>query len=949
MKKKNIVLLALLSLTLVGCGNTSSNTSTADDSGKISDTTTTTDTTTNPTTDSTTSDTSTSSETSTIPVATDWASDIKEDMKKYLGGSVVPFIDLKNGNNNIVSSWSTKNLTLTLCGGNINGDLTKAEIDAAKATYENASWTITSSSDNKLEAKNDTLHLTISFYVNTEESNEVTLEIFYDEPYENSLTSWPAEVLKDMNKEMANHGNDIPFVNLGTVNLDYIMGRNRYTITGGTYTSEILTKARTAFTEANSKISADANKWVLGAEDAEKFEASITLADGVELSVSIVKPYTDASTRGVATMVIEYTPAFNVPETGSWPTSISSYFTSNFDGHSVPFFYIGNANDDITISSEEDNSITFKGQELTWNDKIFKQAEDAFDDDDNGYWDYDYDTTDGDASMQKLVATCTYDDGCSLTVTIENASAYLLQPQVKVVYSNGYNPAADADWTDTTKQAFTDYLEGNTIPYVYLNQDEEDEPNWDEQESTLEIMGGSYIKGLLTGADAAFKKDSSWTGGIVNKTGISTADNTTKYTYQVFEATKTLTGGKSLTVTVKDSEYNTVTGEPSSYGYCMVSIYFSKPYSLPTGDKAVYDDDTKEFVNTKMVGHTLPFIYLNASNLKDSTDNNTTFSLIGGRWDDKITSDSANAFTTAGWTASTNDVGETIYTKSESDGCSFSAKVYKNENGYAALTVTVNEVFNENNTSWGDDVSDKMKAVIGDSALPFFNLGTQYCTTEGNSSTYVKIKSNVWKDSIFESAKTALSGDGYTAFYDGYKADDGLTVLEAFKKDDSGNVVYLNLQNKDGGASLILIKFNKETAYSGLTEPKTEWTDNDKKALAAISPIAETKVPFLFMGGNTGTDYVAQSTVAIFSRTNGVFYTAMFDYYDALVKAGYTKLSLYTEMPTGITVKAIYEDDNNKIELYTSTRTSGSWMSRTTNEVLNITVTSKTSSETTTD
>ena len=846
-----------------------------------------------------------SSASSDIYSSTKWKKDVVDMMVKYLGGNILPYVELGS---KIIPTWDSSTSTLSIMG-NITSGMTQNRLDAVKTDYEASGFTVSVASS-KLTATDTAKGLTVVFYDN---SGILELDATYNEPFNPaSASAWPQEIIDDLNLNIGgNHAADVPFVYLGTANPTGEMSTysKKYTITGGTWNNQITTLAETAFNAANASITDDANKWIIttGVNSyGTTFNANVTLADGTTMKVAIEAPYSSSysTTASKAKMEITFTEAFVVPASGDWTQDVKDEFNDKADGHIIPYFYLGTLAPTVSYYSYY-NEIDIKGG--TWNDQIYTLCETALNNenatltDDNLKWKITKNTSD-------LTASRMYADGCSLSLKLKKNS-YNDQPVVEVTYAQGYNAPQGADWSATTKQNFTDHLDGNTVPYVYLGTTSET-ADWDDSLSMLTITGDTYFTAVLNGGLSSFQA-AGWTAAI--KTITEEDYYYGNYSYNIMQAEKVIdaTTGSKLVATLTGSSISSYSGTVS--GDCKLSIQYFKPYVAPTGDAAKWDDTTLQFMKDNLQGHTVPYVYLNTTTLKTSGISGTSATITGGLFSTAMLTAANTAYST--WTNPKIENEKFTASYKEADGCSLTVTLSKTSEGKAQLYITVSASFRADAAAdWTDAMKTSMKNCLNGNTIPYIKLGIATpSATEYKSMNNITIKGSVWDDSILTLAKTDLEAAGWEAFKDAYSTT--TEYLYAFTKLATNDYLALKLY-KSGSGSYIDVYYY---APSTTTATKTDWSATEKTFLDSKTQNHSDKVPFFYMGDGDYTTSDATTTVG--DKISGTSYdlNEVFEYYKVLKAAGYTKFSFNYFGYTSVELKAGYVDPTTgyKIDLKT--------------------------------
>ncbi len=939
MKKSKLILLSLIALSLTGCGetisssDTTANTATTDKTSVSTDTGSSVD---SSVVSDTTSDTDSDSE-STIPVddydSSKWPTDVKDQMIKYLDSTLLPYIDLGVTANNVRATWDNDTDTLEVSGAASTDALTADAIAAAKATYTTYEWIVTTD-DTSMTAKNDEDGTITVKYFNNGSFN--VIEAVYHEPFDESkaATAWPDSIIDEMDANLHNHGNDVPYVYLGSVNPTYSWDGDHVTfkIYGGKWDDKITTLAKAAFEAANESITVADNKWIIDeigdGTYGKTFSASITFSDGVKLAVSIDAPDTGKKSM----MNIVYTQPFGGTST-EWPSEVTDHMTSTFHGHTVPFFFCGTESDDVDVTSEADSLIRFYGSENTWDDRVFDNVRSAVNSEnatittDSEKWTVTTKTSDSDASAIVLVATRTFSDGCTLTLQVQEESSYH-RADILVTYEKGYIPADGATWNDEVVSYFDDYLDGNTLPYIYLgNEDSEwDWCDWDYV-NTLTIYGGSFFNALIPGAHKVFSNTTGWTSDLVTKTG--TSWDGVAYSYDIVEAEYDIdTLGTKLLVTVDASYRNTNTGEGS--GTSVIKVTYIKPYIVPTDEDSLkWDEDAANNITSNFSGHTLPFVYLGADVVDviyDESEN--ALYLTGGVWDDKVLAHALSRL--SGSVQGTDDDGNACVTVTltEADGCTIDIMVHQDASGMIEYKATLNEVYtpDDTKTAWDSETLETMKTVLNNNTLPYFDIGAKHFTAETAGTTTFKLTSKVFDEAILTDALSNNGVDGWTFIKNTYYDNE----VEGFKTFDDGSTISVKVVENSG-----LNIFAYYHAKSTVTKTKAAWSDADELKILSITGTAEIpNIPFLYMGEK---DYTLSG-----SKLYGNVYdiTTAIEYYDVLKAAGYQVIT-FRPSANQFNITAEYTDaDGNITKIVTSYYSA--WPARTTSLAMQISYTAAT-------
>lgn len=900
MNKKKILLLPLLALTLVGCDSTKSNsikstessdkisqtsqkqsTAPKSDSTKKSETTT--------STTGTTTTTSSGTIGSTTPASTDeyeaskWPVKVKDAMVENLNGAILPYIDL--GASNILPTYSNK--TLTLLGGMVS--MTTDRLNTAKTTYEDAGWEA-EIKDSKMIATNEAKGFTVTFYEDKldDTTGVLTLTCVYDEPFDinNATGDWKDDVKDVLSTNILNHGDDVPYVYLGTSNptAAWAKSTSTVTITGGKWDDSIITTAQTIFETVNASITDTDHKWAVAVKPNSSslnvFTAEIEFADKAKLLVTITTPSTTATTR-TAKMTIKYTEPFDPSSATDWPSDMKTKATDCFDDHFLPFFYTGTAVPTFTYTATSRTMYITGGN---YDEQVLTLAKTAFTADDANETNtkYKWILTE---EQDKITAEKAYMDGCGFSVTItKNTSSKVY---ITLKYTQGYvAPDGYSAWDSTITSLMTTNLNGTVLPYVYLNTAQTtklaDTATWSAATSTLSITGGTWYDAVLNGAYGVFSK-AGWTARIETEDGYKSES---MYAEKVIDATK----GEKIVVKLRGAS-TSVTSTTNSGNCKMTIVYYC--YDAPTGDDAKWSTTVEKYMKTNLSGHTIPYFYMNEKGTasKDVTTARGTgyVNLTGGLFIDNLVMQACQtAFAT--WDNPTvNDDGtEFTATHTESDGCKLSVSVSKNSSNKIFTKITINEAYVAGQqTAYDALIQDKIDVGLVNHEMPFVDLGTTSISVSAASSTatthYATLTTAVWSDAIFTSAESVFAAKGWTYFYNDVEDGADKTFYAYIINSDNSSLLAKIAKGSTAGnngekISTCTYQVYYYTYVNSQLVAKTAWTTAETTFLNANTGNHAADIPFFDMGGGDA-DY---KTTAASGSANPYVTGTEFDYANVL-------------------------------------------------------------------
>lgn len=838
-----------------------------------------------------------------------WPDKIKDDMRKYLGGNVLPYVDL-GANLKTIYESSTK--TLSIIGDNIYG-MTSTRLNKAKASYEAGGYTVTLS-DDSMTAIAEEKGLSVTFH----DTGILQLDAVYTESFDPSKASqWPQEIIDDLNNNINNHAADIPFVYLGSTNPTGEIDRdnNMYTITGGVWNDQITALAKSAFEQANLSIAKEENKWSVEVSNTTygtMLTAKATLEDKTELEIHVRKEYFSKNYN--AKMTIQYTEPFIEPVNGSWTNEINDFFKMDCDKHTVPYVYLGTMSPTFTIDGTKG---TITGG--AYNEEVLNILEKALNKENTSLVDDEKWTIK--RSNDMITAIRIFKDKCSFRLRLSEGDLNE-KAELEITYIPKYTVNESADWKAETKAAFASDLNGNEIPYVYLGNTDETVV-FDEDSSIMTITGGTYYEGLLTEGYLNFKK-AGWNYSISTEFVMNSYYD--YYEYDTLRADKVINAstGEKLSIVLTGTDIS----ESGVSGNCVMKITYDKPYTPPTGDAAKWDASTLDSMKEHLAGHTVPYVYLNSKNIqvdyvKKTYPADQYLSLTGGKFDAAMLNYAETQF--AGWTNVKKTMSSFKAENVEEDGCKLSVELSNDySTSKAVMKIRISEAFNPNvQADWSQEIKDAMKDVFNGHTLPYIPMGcyapsfTKYPTMHN-----LTIRNLVWDDSILSLAKTALENAGWTVIENDYSSTPS---LNAFSKNTDGSLLYLKLYKTGPSDSpyASIDAYYKESEGLPETPAKASWSDTEKAKLDALTENKSSLIPFLYMGDGeyTITDTSSSTTL----KGSELYYTEILEFAASLKSLGYQKIGFDSLSSNLIKLNARYEDsEGNQISLtVTNTYSSG--------------------------
>ena len=745
-----------------------------------------------------------SSSSSSLPSASDdeknWGKDNVDVMKLHLGGSVLPYVNLgKTASAEYRRSNSDYGAVYVESDISFTDDIVSSVAD----TYTARGWSVAKSALTVIAMK-DELHLTVT--LSRSESGYPVLKAVYDEPFDiTAATDWSDEVKAQFAANL--EGNKVPFVYLGSTYIatTWSSENRRLDLTGGKWNDQVLDLAKASF--LNDKPEGE-EAWSVDVDTAGAvLTAKKVFPTQAEMNITVSKvngvDVSGTKTGDYALMTIIYKEGFVAPtgDAAKWPDAMTSEIDTGFHNHMVPYFYMG-AKTPTHAYDDSKKTLTVTGG--GYRSEILDYAETAMKAETG--W-----LVVKEASNDILYGVKTYDDGCALNVIVrKNGSVATMD--VRYYENSPYGTNVTA-WTDEIKGMFDKYLNYNAseIPFVNLHAETSSsvsgtpvlEAEYDKFDKKVTVSGGTYSASMLQDIYQTYTA-AGWTASL-----------STSYYGTDFSATKTLANGDVLIAKL-------------SAGIADLVVTVDEAFNVPTGAKAVWNDDAKQAMKDTLDGYVFPYFYLGTTNLKVDTGWGDP-KITGGKWNDGVKDSVKNALKTDTeytWdfvNASEKSEYYKITGNSKTGNGVITLEIDTDYDGNARCTFSYKETFKVpegDAAAWSADV---LKVMTDDLkyTLPYVYIGSMDPSVSSKDGTLTLTSSN-FDSVIFDNAKKAYEGwdirTGYTSNFD--------RSFAAYKKLDDGSLIRVIIGTKNGSTTL---KAYHDAALA--EDTATEWNDNFKTAI----------------------------------------------------------------------------------------------------------------------
>lgn len=829
-----------------------------------------------------------------------WSDDVTELMSTALGGGILPFIDLGEGeiDAKIVKNDEEENYRtyLDLIGGNFLA----SHLEDAISTYKGHYWEALMIGDD-FYATNSLLNVQVEVSKNS--NNLFELKAFYDEPFNaKDATEWDSLTTTLISEHFGRF--EIPFVYLGTINYESTITEDgSLLVTGGTWNDQVISEFRSAFGE-----------WTITTDELELTTLYATHeVEGNALSATISK------VNNKAQLSVSLTEVFDSTNQTSWSSEVTKAMEQSLNKTILPYVYLGSVYPTIDTDNTNERNLALVGK--IWDDSILTAAKTAFE-------------ADGwkSTSEEKSITFTKDSESESFEVVIgQNESGV---PTLKASRSELYDESALTDYPDEIKTAFNDLYgeEMSVIPFIYLGtkfptiNNDVFSKHAETDLNKIAIVGGSYDSRILDQFKTKFTTENGWYSEVEN----TSSDSGTGYdSYGDIKAVALKSTGE---YTYKVGLFTLGTGD-SETAYLEINRSVNEGASITDWSDGSLSNIHKALGSDVKIPHfdtgrdTLEFVFDEYGHLSiQFSANSTTFSYRVFSIIYALTKDGWSISLTHNDTYYHNEawINSIVATK-EFGGKTIQISISINSSSYYRFAMfgsaTAIESYDSSKLtgSWSSEISTAVKEKFKID-LPFIYLGTDnpYIYENEDDGTF-RIIGNAYNEEIFTNAKTVLEANGFT--YDAGESY-GTTVV-AYKDNSDGNKVTITVDTNDG---VPYIGFELTTVFRPGSQ--TEWDETTKATLDKELP-AGSELPYIYLGatdlstsvetynnvkkisivGGNWDDDVLDLTVSTLKDTQFSAQKTTEGYYDTVV-TGYDLL----DNNQALRIKLL-ENDDEKIEL----------------------------------
>lgn len=728
-------------------------------------------------------------------VATAWPSDMDKDITNTCDGHSLDYFYL--GTKEPTYSYSSSYGYFTITGGYYD----ERTIPGVKSALSNSGWTVTDQQGTygigiaAVKTFDDGCEFKLLVNVPSSTTSKITATLYFlpklTLPAEEKQV-WPDDVKGLMDVQLNHHV--IPYIFLGDEDVEASFSNSNAKMTvkttqsGTFYTAKIIDNAKDVLVKDNWTVTSGTNSY------GETIKATKTYDNGDVIIVSL----DSVSVTSKAYLYIQLIEAYDPTYVGAWntdraydnltgddTTSTQNSMDTNLHGHKVPYVYLGTKNHNCNWSDTNKTLTIYGGR---WNTNIIKSAKESFDTDidaeGNPSWTYTITATDEAdlTTASKFVAIKTFDDGCTLTATIDQPSAdtdtYPVHATTMTVAIRDAWGSKITAWPQNVLDNMTAIgIPANAFPYVYLGTDK---PTTSKTSSAyqkyVQVLGTPFDDRVLNEFDTALTAAGGWT---IEDDGIRFGkDSHVAYKYLTDE-----TG--AITGILRAGIYRYTNNDNGKAALRLFYDEFPKEDTIKT---SVYTDENKKLMKDTLDGtdsSVLPSFHLgekvdvtaSASNgeyLQVQTATASKFcynyayvyysmqDFIADNWTitkNKIFTATGDPTGQAGFSATKTTANGTLTVDVTSYATASSsyltAKAYYFET-FAKPTDTT--------TTWSTEISTAMKDSLDGYVLPYFYIGKKNPTFKASdvstsSNKVLTLTGSTWDDSIAADMKAALAKD----------------------------------------------------------------------------------------------------------------------------------------------------------------------------------------------
>lgn len=849
-------------------------------------------------------------------------------MKKYLGGQLIPYINLGRASSLFVE-WDNKadddygHLVIS-SGKTVSADF----VSDVKSFYQDCGWSIdAASTTTKMIATLDSAHLKVELGPDELSDTVFSIKITYNEPYDKSkFTTYDNETLTAINDKFST---TIPAIYLATTHPELDTSDGKFILSGGQWNDNVITDAIATFRAASWSVTENAT-------DSTTIKATYTDPTNNNVITAEIKKELKqvTSTLYVARMSISLKEGWNPSGFTAWPQDVLDDFNESLDNHTIPVIYLGTNFPTSTNSAQYNNYyVDVRGGE--WNDNVVTTTKTTLEAANSnttktGYetdWSIQTDSTGG-SDNTYLTANKMYADGCTVTLKIKkNTSDNTITMHID--YAKSFVQTATA-WSSDTITKMEEYLDGHTLPFFWYGTDTLSVDKVTRPYSGIKFTGTTWNNEIKTNFETAYTS-ANWTA--LTSSEKFNYREVAGYTYSISNVLGykiTMDDGCELIVAMED--LSSMTRAITSTFYCFITSPFNPSAATSWSNEVTSQFEqhypytvTGDDGTTQNKYYSIPFFYTGTKTPTasySSYGNPAYLEITGGDWNDQIwdlamdnlnkTEADENGLT---WTSSTetdssNNITKVTGISSETKtGNYFKVEVskaysYSTSTNYCKVTVYYLESYNAENwtsNAWASETKTAMKTALGNHVIPAFYMGTK-AETSSSSQNSITITGGYWNEQTVTNLRTVLSSDTtnddesntegtYEWHIEDYYNYDS-NCLRAYKTLKDGSHLRLWLEPTTSGEyGKAQLKVYFDAAITTATGAATAWDETTiTKIKEALGESNADALPYINM--NNGT-----ITASVTTSSDGVKYISfnssassnqtMWDLNDALVSASW--------------------------------------------------------------
>lgn len=378
------------------------------------------------------------------------------------------------------------------------------------------------------------------------------------------------------------------------------------------------------------------------------------------------------------------------------------------------------------------------------------------------------------------------------------------------------------------------------LPFFYLGTTQNYYYEYDQEKSTITIVGQTFQDAYLTDIAKSFQDHgvTSIEAEESSVSGILAFDDGCQYSLKADSTSRNSIKRCRLVATFKESF------DPNRYDD--------------------WSNEIKADLSSEFDNHSIPFVYLGNDTPEHSfSSSSETATLKGKEWDPLCVSNAIEVFKKANWTTVGEDKATSIAREIvEEDGCVLHAEVFQSTSNLCTMTIHIVRAMPipDTATAWSEETVTNMNTYLKNQ-IPYVYLNLATLDNPIETSRYysryhtLNINGGYYNDNILTNAKKTFDNDHWTT---SYKKDGDFFATKTFTKkaedgsalEGDGETLEVTIDKKTSYTSKSVIEIRRKEVFDATSQK--DWSDDVKKDLNKIASAKD--FPFVYLG-TAATDY----------------------------------------------------------------------------------------------